>query len=101
MGFDISFYDKQGNTIEVYEVSEKLHNAIFNTGNLWKSYHQLRKMADYYMNKVVYDHHELLELRSDLERYLMFIDSKHQNEYEILKMKVNGSTVRRIFVAGD
>ena len=101
MGFDVSLYDEQGHVIEVYEVCEGLHDAIFNTGGLWKRYHQLRKMADYYTDKVVYDKRELSALRSDLERYSMCIDTAHRRDYDILKMKVDDAAVSRVFVAGD
>jgi hypothetical protein len=38
MGLDVLHYDKDDNYIESYEISETLHNEIFNSKKLWRSY---------------------------------------------------------------
>ncbi|MGF6949022.1 hypothetical protein QF028_001527 [Neobacillus sp. B4I6] len=101
MGLDVLFYDKNDKEIGTYEITEALHNEIFNSKKLWRSYLELRKISDYYLSDEEYEGQALLELITDLKRYKMFINENKQGEYQNLINDISHPAIKKIIVVGD
>ncbi|MGG4264034.1 hypothetical protein [Peribacillus simplex] len=101
MGLDVLLYDKDDNKIEYYEITETLHNEIFNSKKLWRSYLELRKLSDYYLSDEEYIGTSIMGLIDDLKRYKMFITQHKKAEYQEFIDKISKPNVKRISIAGD
>lgn len=101
MGFDIALYNKDNEEIGLHEISEDLHNEIFSSKMLWRSYIQLRKMRDYYLANEEYQDNSLRALIKELNTYKMFIDEEKKEEYQLFINTISNPSVSRIEVAGD
>ncbi|MDR7235974.1 hypothetical protein [Neobacillus drentensis] len=101
MGLDVLFYDKNDKEIGTYEITEALHNEIFNSKKLWRSYLELRKISDYYLSDEEYEGQALLELITDLKRYKMFINEYKHGEYQNLINNISHLSIKKIIVVGD
>ncbi|WP_210610041.1 hypothetical protein [Priestia flexa] len=101
MGFDVVLYNHDRQKIEIFELSESLHNSIFSTNVLWKSYLELRKLSDYYLTDEVFSGDKLRQLISDLNQYQSNVPSHEQNNYQEFISKISHSKVSLIHIAGD
>lgn len=101
MGLDVLIYDKNDKKIRTYEITEALHNEIFNSKKLWRSYLELRKINDYYLSDEKYEGQGLIGLITDLERYKMFINENNQGEYQSLINEISNPAIKKIIVVGD
>lgn len=95
MGLDVLFFDKNDKKIGTYEITEALHNAIFNSKKLWRSYLELRKISDYYLSDEAYEGQALIELVTDLKRYKLFINENKQGEYQNLINEISHSLFKK------
>jgi hypothetical protein len=101
LGLDVVLYDQDDNKIESFEISETLHDEIFNSQKLWRSYHELRKLSKYYSPAVQYKGPPIMRLIDELKRYKMFIVEYKLDEYQALIDKISNPNIRRICIAGD
>lgn len=101
MGLDVSLYNNKEEFVGDYEIKEGLHNEIFNSKKLWRSYLELRKLSDYYVDFVEYKGQSLIDLIDDLNRYKMFIPQHKQELYQELIDKIDNPAICKIDVAGD
>ncbi|MGF6949037.1 hypothetical protein QF028_001542 [Neobacillus sp. B4I6] len=101
MGLDVLLYDKNDKRIGTYEITESLHNEIFNTKKLWRSYQELRKISEYYRSDEEYEGQTLIELINDLKRYKMFISENKQEEYQEFINEISHPFIHKINIVGD
>ncbi|SMQ81062.1 hypothetical protein SAMN05444673_4115 [Bacillus sp. OV166] len=101
MGLDVLLYDKNDKRIGMYEITEALHNEIFNSKKLWRSYLELRKISEYYRSDEEYEGQALIELINDLKRYQMFISENKQREYQEFITEISHPSIRKVFIVGD
>ncbi len=69
MGFDVVLYNRDGKKLNFLEITESLHNEIFNSKLIWRSYLELRKLSDYYLTDETFSGESLKNLISDLNNY--------------------------------
>ncbi|KAA0543116.1 hypothetical protein FZW96_20975 [Bacillus sp. BGMRC 2118] len=101
MGLDVVLFDKKGKQVDIFEVSESLHKAIFNSNNLWKSYIELRRLSDYYLTDETLLGKRLIDLISELQSYKPNILTENLNEYEGFINKLTSPDVVKGHIAGD
>lgn len=101
LGLDVLIYDKNDKKINTYEITEALHNEIFNSKKLWRSYLELRKISDYYLSDATFEGQALNGLITDLEKYKMYINENNQGEYQSLINEISNPSIKKIFVGGD
>jgi hypothetical protein len=101
LGLDVLFYDKDNKRIGMYEITEALHNEIFNSKKLWRSYLELRKISEYYRSDEEYEGQALIELINDLKRYKMFISENKQGEYQEFINEISNPSIRKVIIVGD
>ncbi|OEH91123.1 hypothetical protein [Bacillus solimangrovi] len=101
MGFDVVLYDRKRQKLEVFELSESLHNAIFSSSMLWGSYLELRKLSDYYLTDETFSGDKLRQLISNLNNYRSNIPNHKQNDYQEFIVKISDSKVSSVHIAGD
>ncbi|MFC4323238.1 hypothetical protein [Litchfieldia salsa] len=101
MGFDIMLYDNNGKQVELFELTERLHNEIFNSTKLWRSYIELRKLSDYYLTDETLSGERLITLITDLKNYQRNISQDKQMEYQELIDKLSTPIIRKAHIAGD
>lgn len=101
MGLDVLIYDKNDKKIKTYEITEALHNEIFNSKKIWRSYLELRKTSDYYLSDATYEGQALIVLITDLERYKMFINENNQGQNQSLINEITNPAIKKILVGGD
>lgn len=88
-------------TIEMFEIDEQLHSAIFYKTTNWGSYLYLRKIKDYYSPNIYFNAEEVKNFQTDLESYKIFIDNKYLPKLEQLVNKLNNSYIEKIHISGD
>ncbi|MFJ5770141.1 hypothetical protein [Psychrobacillus sp. NPDC093180] len=101
MGFDVVLYNKEGSEMGFYELSESLHNEIFNSKNLWRSYLELRRLSDFYLTNENFSGERLSNLITDLNNYKVFVSLDKLNEFEEFIKNVSSSDIDRVHIAGD
>ncbi|MBN8253867.1 hypothetical protein [Priestia flexa] len=101
MGFDVVLYNHDRQRLEIFELSERLHNSIFSPNMLWRSYLELRKLSDYYLTDEIFSGDKLKQLISDLNQYQSNVPSHEQNSYQEFISKISHSKVSLIHIAGD
>lgn len=101
MGFDVVLYNHDGQKLEIFEISESLHNAIFSQSMLWRSYLELRKLSDYYLTDETFSGDKLRQLISDLNQYQSNIPNHKQSDYQEFISKISLSKVASVHIAGD
>jgi predicted Zn-dependent peptidase len=101
MGFDVIIYNREGGKLELLEITEGLHNEIFNSKQMWRSYLELRKLSDYYLTDETFSGERLSNLISDLSNYKSFISVYKLNEYEELIKQISRSDISKVHIAGD
>ncbi|MEH6941426.1 hypothetical protein [Bacillus sp. JJ722] len=101
MGFDVVLYDHEGQEIQFFEFSEYLHNAIFNSSKLWRSYLELRKLSDFYLTDETFSGDNLRKLITDLYQYQNNLLNHKQNEYQEVIGKISQPKVASVHIAGD
>ncbi|AGK56142.1 hypothetical protein [Bacillus sp. 1NLA3E] len=101
MGFDVVLYDHKGQKLETFELSESLHNAIFNPSMLWRSYLELRKLCDYYLTDETFSGEKLRKLITDLNQYQRNIPNHKKNDFQEFISKISHSIVSSVHIAGD
>ncbi|NBI30177.1 hypothetical protein [Chengkuizengella marina] len=82
MGFDVMLYDKKGREIELFELTESLHNEIFNSNKIWQTYKELRRLSDYYVTDETLSGKRLTNLIADLNNYQRNISQDKLKEYQ-------------------
>lgn len=95
------FYDKNDKELGTYEVSESLHNEIFNSKKLWRSYLELRKLSDFYLTDETISGERLANLINDLNNYKQIVPENKHSEYEELIKQLSSSEVGKVHIAGD
>jgi len=82
MGFDVVLYNRDGRKLNLFKITESLHNEIFNSKLMWRSYLELRKLRDYYLTNETFSGEKLTNLISDLNNYKSprkaFLSSGHR-----------------------
>ncbi|MEH7613541.1 hypothetical protein [Gottfriedia acidiceleris] len=101
MGFNILLYGKDNTIVEFYELNQSLHNEIFNSNKIWRSYQELRKMSEYYRTDEEYIGSSLIDLIEDLKKYKMFISKNKQVEYQEFIDKISNPQIFKISVGSD
>lgn len=101
MGFDVVLYDKEGQQVDLLEISEILHNEIFNSNKLWLSYSELRRLSDYYLTDETLSGNRLKNLIADLNNYQKNISQEKLNEYQEFINKISKSDIDKVHIAGD
>lgn len=101
MGFDVVLYNQEGSEIGFYELSESLHNEIFNSKKLWRSYLELRRLSDFYLTNETFSGERLSNLITDLNNYKVFISINKINEYEGFIKQLSSSRIGKVHIAGD
>ncbi|WP_227936434.1 hypothetical protein [Alkalihalobacillus deserti] len=101
MGFDVVLYNRDGRKLNFFEITENLHNEIFNSKLMWRSYLELRKLSDYYLTDETFSGESLTNLISDLNNYKSFISVHKLNEYEELIKQISSSDISEVHMAGD
>lgn len=101
MGQDVLLYDKNDKLIGTYEITESLHNEIFNSKKLWRSYQELRKISVYYRSDEEYEGQTLIELIIDLKRYKMFINENKQGVFQEFINEISQPSICKIIIVGD
>ncbi|MEK5208366.1 hypothetical protein [Psychrobacillus sp. FSL H8-0510] len=101
MGFDVVLYNQEGSEIGFYELSESLHNEIFNSKKLWRSYLELRRLSDFYLTNETFSGERLSNLITDLNNYKVFISINKINEYEGFIKQLSRSRIGKVHIAGD
>lgn len=101
MGFDVIIYNREGGKLELLEITESLHNEIFNSKQMWRSFLELRKLSDYYLTDETFSGGRLSNLISDLNNYKSFISVHKLKEYEELIKQISRSDIGQVHIAGD
>ncbi|KDE48586.1 hypothetical protein [Geobacillus sp. CAMR5420] len=101
MGFDVVLYDREGREVGIFEITESLHNEIFNSKKLWRSYLELRTLSDFYASDETFSGERLKNLITDLNNYKMFISHNKRNEYQEFIDKISRSNIGKVHIAGD
>ena len=101
MGFDIVLYNQVGSEIGFYELRESLHNEIFNSKKLWRSYLELRSLSHFYLTNETFSGERLSNLITDLNNYKVFISINKINEYEGFIKQLSSSEIGKVHIAGD
>lgn len=101
MGFDVVLYNQEGSEIGFYELRESLHDEIFNSNKLWRSYLELRRLSDFYLTDETFSGERLSNLINDLNNYKLFISVNKLNEYEELIKELSSSEIFKVHIAGD
>lgn len=101
MGFDVVLYNQEGSEIGFYELRESLHNEIFNSKKLWRSYLELRRLSDIYLTNETFSGERLSNLITDLNNYKVFISINKINEYEGFIKQLSSSRIGKVHIAGD
>ena len=101
MGIDIVLYDKEGQEIGHTEIESEFHDALFIRNNNWGSYHNLRKLRDFYLTDVKYNRKEVEKLIEDFKNVRMFMPKEYQNQVDDLILKLKMPGVETIRCAGD
>lgn len=95
------FYDKNDEELGIYDVSESLHNEIFNSKKLWRSYLELRKLSDFYLTDETFSRERLSNLINDLNNYKQFVPENIHSEYEEIIKQLSNSKIGKVHIAGD
>ncbi|PUB10036.1 hypothetical protein [Paenisporosarcina sp. OV554] len=101
MGFDVVLYNHKGSKIRLYELPESLHNEIFNSKKLWRSYLELRRLSDFYLTDETFSGERLSNLINDLNNYKLFISVNELNEYEEFIKQLSSAEIAKVHIAGD
>ncbi|MEK4245336.1 hypothetical protein MKZ20_08330 [Psychrobacillus sp. FSL K6-2684] len=101
MGFDFVLYNQEGSEIGFYEMRESLHNEIFNSKKLWRSYLELRRLSDFYLTNETFSGERLSTLITDLNNYKVFISVNKLNEFEEFIKQLSSSDIDKVHIAGD
>ncbi|MDF2067633.1 hypothetical protein [Bacillus sp. Cr_A10] len=100
LGFDVVLYDQEGREIGLYEL-RSLHNKIFNSKKLWRSYLELRRLSDFYLTNETFSGERLSNLITDLNNYKVYISINKLNEFEEFIKQLSSSEIGRVHIAGD
>ncbi len=101
MGFDVVLYNQEGSEIGFYEMRESLHNEIFNSKKLWRSYLELRRLSDFYLTNETFSGEKLSNLITDLNNYKVFISVNKLNEFEEFIKQLSSSNLDKVHITGD
>lgn len=101
LGFDVVLYDQKGREIGLYGLSESIHNEIFNSKKLWRSYLELRRLSDFYLTNETFSGERLSNLITDLNNYKVYISINKLNEFEEFIKQLSSSEIGRVHIAGD
>lgn len=101
MGFDFVLYNQEGSEIGFYKMRESLHNEIFNSKKLWRSYLELRRLSDFYLTNETFSGERLSTLITDLNNYKVFISVNKLNEFEEFIKQLSSSEIDKVHIAGD
>ncbi|WP_127759212.1 hypothetical protein [Peribacillus asahii] len=101
MGFDVVLYSREGRKLRLIELTEHLHNEIFDSNKMWRSYSELRRLSDYYLTDEIFSGERLSNLISDLNNYKLFISVNKLNEYEEFIKQISRSDIGKVHIAGD
>lgn len=101
MGFGLVLYNREGVKLGLFELIENLHNEIFNSKQMWRSYLELRRLSDYYLTDETFSEERLSNLIIDLNNYKSFISVNKLNEYEEFIKKISRSNIAKVHIAGD
>jgi len=102
IGFDVVLYSAEGRELELFELTEDLHNEIFNSKKLWRSYLELRRLNDFYLTDETFSGDRLNKLITDLKNYKMFISSNKLIEYqEFIDRLTTRSDIGKVHIASD
>ncbi|MGE7979837.1 hypothetical protein [Psychrobacillus sp. NPDC093200] len=101
MGFDVVLYNQEGSEIGFYEMRESLHNEIFNSKKLWRSYLELRRLSDFYLTNETFSGEKISNLITDLNNYKVFISVNKLNEFEEFIKQLSSSNLDKVHITGD
>jgi hypothetical protein len=101
MGFDVVLYNREGRELGIFELTENLHNEIFDSKKLWRSYMELRRLSDYYLTDETLSGERLSNLISDLNNYKSFISVNRLKEYEEFIKQISRLDIGKVHIAGD
>ncbi|MFB5284685.1 hypothetical protein [Peribacillus sp. Hz7] len=101
MGFDVVLYSREGRKLGIIELTEHLHNEIFDSRKMWRSYSELRRLSDYYLTDEIFSGERLSNLISDLNHYNLFISVNKLNKYEEFIKQISRSDIGKVHIAGD
>jgi predicted nucleic acid-binding protein len=97
----VVLYNREGVQFGLFELTENLHNEIFNSKQIWRSYLELRRLSDYYLTDETFSGERLSNLITDLNNYKSFISVNKLNEYEEFIKKISRSNIAKVHIAGD
>lgn len=101
MGFDVVLYNQEGSETGFYEMSESLHNEIFNSKKLWRSYLELRRLSNFYQTNETFSGERFSNLITDLNNYKVFISVNKLNEFEEFIKQLSIYDIDKVHMAGD
>jgi hypothetical protein len=101
MGLDMEMYGKEDRYLDIKEIEESLHDALFHTNSNWRSYLYLRKIRDYYLTNVEFDRDEIDNFIKDLEKIKIFIPGNYHPALSELIKILSNREIKKISIVGD
>ncbi|CAM3830216.1 hypothetical protein GCM10009865_05450 [Aeromicrobium ponti] len=101
MGFDVVLYNHEDRKLGLFEITEALHNEMFNSKKMWRSFSELRTLSDYYLTDETFSGERLNSLLSDLNNYKTFISVNNLIDYEELIKQISRSDIGKVHISGD
>jgi hypothetical protein len=101
MGFDVVLYNREGVKLGLFELTESLHNEIFDSKKMWRSYSELRRLSDYYLTDETFSGERLSNLILEPNNYKSFLSVNTLNEYGEFIKQISRSDIAKVHIAGD